>query len=643
MTVTIWVVFFCAFWLYVFFHVDPAILCNQQWPVFLLDNDFFASFLDTPGGLSEYAAAFGSQFHYVPWAGGLAITVLAIGISLAMQWAFTAIAGKRLRPWLPLVPAVWMLVLLGRYHYVPAAGVAMFISLAMAGAYARLGLSGQFYRLGVFMALSVPVYWVCGGYYVLFAGLCGIFELFARGRFATGAVCLLCAIGLPALYALYSYDTGYPQAYLFWLPYHDGLFRAALIPHILRSSLHLLLPVCVLLSACWLSSDMLHGGGGRVAKLFSRRRKSPSESTGVSTGVPSPTRSWTAGGLMTFMISSTVLVFLTFNSGAKARLNIDLLARQRQWDLLLIEARQLPLEYYDIFVSGDVQKALHYTGRLPYDLFHYPEGWGLSRLWAPYISPLTFALVKRAETFADMGHVNRAEHLATDILSIEGPRPQVLQSLARIHILKDNPAGAEVYLRLLAKSPMHRKWAIAYLEELQNDPKMQSDEVVSAVRPMVNRQDLLYGDYGTISYDEQMSQLLRSNIQNRMAFEYLMAHYLRRMKTRELVKWMEHLPNYDYPGIPPLYAQAMLFHQANDPEDSPNLSGQRISKKAKQLAATYEKDLATYMTPRGINRYAAREGLAGKYAGTFFYYRSFGPLALGNALGSGRSVTGASK
>ncbi len=172
MTVTIWAVFFCAFWGYVVFKVDPAILCNQQWPMFLLDTDFFVSFLDTPGGLSEYVAAFGSQFLYVPWAGGLAMTLLAVAMSLAMQWAFTAIAGKRMRPWIPLIPAVWMLVLLGRYHYVPVAGAALFISLAMAGAYARLSLGGQHYRILVFMILSVPAYWVCGGYYVLFAGLC---------------------------------------------------------------------------------------------------------------------------------------------------------------------------------------------------------------------------------------------------------------------------------------------------------------------------------------------------------------------------------------------------------------------------------------------------------------------------------------
>lgn len=643
MTVTIWAFFFCAFWLYVLFQVDPAILYNQQWPMFLLDKVFFASFLDSPGGLSEYGAAFGSQFHYVPWAGALAMTVLAVGISLATQWAFTAIAGQRMRAWIPLVPAVWMLVLLGRYHYVPAAGVAMFISLAMAGAYARLGLSRQYYRLGVFMALSVPAYWLCGGYYVLFAGLCGIFELFAKHRFATGAVCLLWAIGLPALYANYSYETGYAQAYLFWLPFDNGLFHVALIPNILRCSLHLLGPVCMLLIACWLSIDMLHGGIGRVAKLFSPRRKSQSESTGVSPGPPSPACSWTAGGLMIFLIASAVLVFLTFNNGAKARLRIDLLARQRQWDLLLAEARELPLEYYDTWVFGDVQRALHYTGRLPYDLFNYPDGQGLSRLWAPYISPLTFNMAKKAETFVDMGHVNRAEHLATDILSIEGPRPQVLQSLARIHILKDNPSAPQVFLRLLAKSPMHRKQAIACLEKLQDDPKLQSDEVIRAVRPMVNRQDLLYGDYGKISYEQEMLQLLRSNIRNRMAFEYLMAYYLRYMKIRELVKCMEYLPNYDYPDIPPLYEQAILFHQARHPEESPNLSGEHVSEKTKRLAATYQKDIAAYMTPRGVNRRAAREGLAEKYAGTFFYYSSFGPMTFGKAFGWDRRVAGASK
>ncbi len=192
--------------------------------------------------------------------------------------------------------------------------------------------------------------------------------MLGKHRFAAGTVCLLCAIGLPALYAIYSYETGYPQAYQFWLPYHDLLFRAALIRNILRSSLHLLLPAWVLLMACWLSSDVLHGGIGRVTKLFAFRRKSQPKSTGASTLACS----WTPGGLMAFLLSGTLLVFLTFDDGVKARLNIDLLARQRQWDALLAEARQLSPEYYDVYVFRDVQKAMHYTGRLPYDFFPLP-------------------------------------------------------------------------------------------------------------------------------------------------------------------------------------------------------------------------------------------------------------------------------
>ncbi len=209
-----------------------------------------------------------------------------------------------------------------------------------------------------------------------------------------------------------------------------------------------------------------------------------------------------------------------------------------------------------------------------------------------------------------MGHINRAEHLAHEILSIEGQRPGLLQSLARIHILKDNPAGAKIFLRLLAKSPMHRKQALAYLEELRNDPKMQSDEIIRAVRPMLNKQDLLHGDYGKVSYDEQMLQLLRSNGRNRMAFEYMMAYYLRYMKTRELIACMKYLPNYDYPAIPPLYAQAIAFHQGKHPEESTSFSDERISLRTKQLASAYQNDLAAYRTPRGINMWAAKKGLA---------------------------------
>ena len=90
------------------------------------------------------------------------------------------------------------------------------------------------------------------------------------------------------------------------------------------------------------------------------------------------------------------------------------------------------------------------------------------------------------------------------------------------YVLNGNPDGARTFLRALETTPFQAERARRYLAALDRDHTMGSDPLVARVRPLMLRKDYV-GEFGT---GQVLEQCLDANPSNRMAFEYLLAHYL---------------------------------------------------------------------------------------------------------------------
>jgi hypothetical protein len=173
---------FGAFALYVRLQIGPHLLYHQQCPVFLTTLEFFKSFLDRPGGLLAYVSVFLSQFNYYPWIGALILTLTAALICLSTGGLLRVFAGRAVPLPVVLIPAVGLLLLHNQYEYDPITGTAILAALALANAYIRWVPRRTLPGFAVFVVSSVVVYAIGGSAYVLFAVLCGVFELVKRRR-----------------------------------------------------------------------------------------------------------------------------------------------------------------------------------------------------------------------------------------------------------------------------------------------------------------------------------------------------------------------------------------------------------------------------------------------------------------------------
>lgn len=598
--------FLALCFLYVWLWLNPALMYDGYWvtgefPVFWLGREFFMGFASRPGGLTEYASAFLSQLYYWPWLGALAIT--AVGSLLVLgTWVYLSVVSGAVPRLIHTAPVVLLLVLYSRYNNAIAEALALVAAVSCAATYGWLPSRRRPFRLFVFMCLGGIVFYLSAGAVLMYAALCGIYELAAeRPVLGSGYV----ASAVVALYVVSSHvlRVGLAEGYGRVGPAFDsgGGEEGAILLHCLR----LFFPF----AAMGMLLERRRGGAVRAV--------SAPQSMGAAAGAA---RAWVRGpwrALEPLLLGVAALVLiLCGDTGLRSALSIEHFGQRGMWKRLLAEARTMSLERYDANVRWYVNRALYHTGRLGSDMFSFAQDRDAltphaDPLAADEVQALTYA--KLARMLTEMGRVNEAERMASEALEVLGDRPAVLRMLADVSIVKGEMAAARVFLTALCGDVVRRKVARQWLRLLAEDPTAFREPEVQRIRSCMVQRDGMFSSDSVV----QLRELLDRNPQNRMAFEYLMAHYLLKGDLKGVADSMERLTELGYEEVPRHYAEAaVLFRERGGVEHAasrgaaPDVEGQ---------CREFRKALDEY----GGDRQAARMGLKGRYGDSYFYYYEF--------------------
>ena len=568
-----------GFYLYVLLRVRPELFYQQNPAVFLFDSYYFAKFWDQPGGPLDYAAAFLSPLFAYGWLGTAVVTLLTALICLAARWFFAAVTGTGGR-FVFLVPTVLIVMVLGRYTHPVSLCVGILAVLGFANVFVRIDVKHFAARLMVFLVMSALVYYVVAGFYVIFALLCGLFEWMIRRRRWLGATCVLCAAIVPVALGMWLSDLGIEDAFRGWTISYGLDWRAtpSSLPIAMTTRLGLLLffPIATVALA-W---------GSPIAALPSPERDTrterglPSEATDDVTDRPA-FRTRLAVHFVVLVALVLVADIVAFDFARKCRLQMARSADQKRWDDVLAHARQLgPLNTNVVDLEStfqvvktvfQVNQALFFNGHLLDRMFCYvqvPAAPTLTLRFSDLSTQARLASWESCEVLFQLGLVNESEHMAHEALEVLGDRPQILERLAYIHVLKGHPDAARRFLALLERSLLCSRWARDLLRQLDADPTLSDIPEVASRRTLMIVQD---NDGQLVDLETTLRRLLEANRQNRMAFEYLMAHYL---LTRQIDKLVANLDRFDDFGDPHLprhcdEALAIYLETADLHESSP--------------------------------------------------------------------------
>jgi hypothetical protein len=639
--------FFVLFYLYLWLYVDLRLIYYSagmitEFPVFFRGWVFFRQFTSYPGGPAEYVAAFLAQFFYYSWSAALVVTLQAWLICLCTGYFLKAINASSLHLLRFIVP-ILLLVICSQYTYHFAATTTISAALLFVCLYLRLTPphnpavtqeqhgddnppACRLCAIALFFILSAILYYIAGGAYPLFAGLCAVRELLAR-RPRLAGLYLLSAVAIPYIEGVLIFGVSINKAFTESLPssWKIDLFKARTTPVTATYALYVIVCVGVFALGLW----RLFAGRARPPEKAAKPKPAKKQKGKTSHKSFNPfaavlsrharrrlggqARSgafkWFVESLIMFGIAGAA-AFFSNNSERRMMLEIHYYTCRRMWPQVLQAAGHRSTSYFAI---NAVNRALYHTGRLGSEMFAYPQHPDALLLTG---EDRVLVYWHKFDTQLDLGLVNMAQKDFTECMEVYGEHPLILKRLALINMVKGNIGAAKIYLGALGKTLFDADWARDYLARLQSDPNLSTDANIQQLRSV-----RLKKDHPTVVFanEKMFLTLLSENSKNRMAFEYLMSWYLLTKQLDKLVGNIGRLKELGYSAIPRHYEEALLIN-AYGKNEPVFLHGYEAGPEASRQIESFSKIFNSY----GGNKQAAIHKLAEDYGGSYFFYHLYG-------------------
>ena len=612
-----WVVPLVVFYGYVLLRIESHLLYHLDQAVFLLTREFFTSSVGRPGGGVDYLSAFVSAVLSINWLGSAILTLLVSLIVLATRQLLVSIGGADVR-WLPLVPAFLILLLLGQYVHVAELCVGLVAVLWLARVYLLVGNQSEGVRLIAFVGLSALAYCLASGLYVVFACVCGVYELSVKRSVPLGVLGLLAGGMVPLAgvrwFDLSSIDAwgGVLSSTRHWLaaPYASPLALG------IRISLLLFFPVAVGFLA-WRhrtasrTSDRPKAKGGQALPdrvVLTGRRALLERAT----------------PLLVFVASLIVADFVLLDDTTKCLLRMVCCSESNRWEDTLACYERVPLSdlrNQDLRAMYHVNRALYFTGDLPNRMFAYPQASNGRALTLTRENTTLMAQStprQCSEILFDLGRINESEHMASEALEIFGNWPSILERLVRINVLKGRPEAARRYVSLMECSLLHATWAREMSRQLDEDPTLSDDPSVASRRDIMLQQDSI-GNATDI--EGMLQELLEANPRNQMAFEYLMAYYLLTRQLDKVIANLHRLDDFDYREFPRYYEEALALELETSETKEVDSGRWRVRQGAWRRLAAFSEVLQRFPKERAPEAYQA---LRDEFGDSYYLFFVFG-------------------
>ena len=612
-------VFFVLFFLYLWLKVDLRFILHcggiiRNLPVFYLDWGFLREHLLYPGRPVEYATAFLAQLWYIGWLGASIATITAWLVFVCTDTIIGFINAPRIR-FVRFVGPLLLLAMYTRYTYHFDTAISLLVALSFVVLYLKISQKQKRFRLIVFLALSAVVYYLGGKSYSLFAVTCGFYELFFNRQTKTGLLHLLLAVAVPYIVEGLILGIGTHDTFIRHLPLPlSSLARMLIFAYILYFIVPLLL---------------LGLGLYRIikAKLYPNITSFNIASRPVIT-IPSEV-------IKTIILFIIAVLSIYFSYEPRtSTIRADYYTCHRMWPEVIREARSYPRSLANIAMFN---MASYHNNRLGYDMFTFPQNSRTllnNNMQTPGTSP---GFWLKAGIFLDLGNMNYAQVCLWNALEKFGECPVLLKKLAMVNMVKENYRASRVHLHALSKTLFHADWANKYLAKLKSDPTLEGDRKIQQMRRMMLAKD--YGSHESTP-DRVLLNLLDTNKQNRMAFEYLMATYLlhRHQKIDTFIHNLYRLKDFDYPKIPRLYEEAIIAYilDTNKPVD---LHGYHISQESVQRYEEFAQSIQRHgnSSQANVKSYGdmtaniletAREHVAEDFGDSYLFYHIYGESGL---------------
>ncbi|GBU08024.1 hypothetical protein AwDysgo_13550 [Bacteroidales bacterium] len=281
-------------------------------------------------------------------------------------------------------------------------------------------------------------------------------------------------------------------------------------------------------------------------------------------------------------------------------IKVDRHIKNNEWHEVLIETKKYQGKNH--LVSYINNLALYKTGRLPYDLFLYPQSFGKESIFIPWNGQ-----TKENEygdlIYAELGYWNEAHRWAFESMTINGENAAILQKLVRYNIANKRPLVAQRFINILKETKFYKNWAIEE-EKILHTEKINYTE---------QKNQIHFSNISDIGAD--LLFITRQEPDNKMAFEYLMSYYLLSNRLLDFAQNSSNMKTF-YQGVPPIYEQALIVFKTMYPKEFEALELEISSQCVEQFKA-YSQSYANCKSQSDQLR------LREQFGASYWYYLNF--------------------
>lgn len=570
---------FSTTFIYLFWFGRSLFFYQLNRSLFVYTSDYFQKFTVRPGGLLSYFASFLTQIYGSPFCGSLLLSLLLVLSAFIFRDLIKRICKEcSLTLLWTIVPSLVMITGFTNTDF----GLQHLTGSILAVIWFKaMALSGSSTIKRIFLCLFPLYYYFAGSYAIITFGMYITFNLsFVKGSDKYLNILIITFI-----------------AFLTYILSAKALF--------LQPAKILIGNPLIFNESFGLSVFLILNGIFYIFYPLIIRISGSAGSVRLSSAIPAAT--------LLFIFPLMVFLFSVLNKPETSKVRrIEEMFQDREWDKIIFQHEKDPsgsiveLFYYNL--------ALNEKDQLCERMFFGNQSSG----------PMALSLEgNREQAFRTMhyyysvGLVNEARHLAYELMVQDGYTPENIKMLIRTELINGNFRVAKRYLNVLDKTILYKKESGKYMKMLADKELVKSDPELGEKIRLMPRQDFFIHTDDARNID----LLLKSNPENKKAFEYRMARLLLEKDIMAVADEVKKMKEAGYSRIPRHIQEAVIMYESYTGE-SPDLGGLFLEKDTERRFADYLKIVNSYKKDKLL----LEKNIKKTERNTFWYYLQFGTI-----------------
>ena len=569
---------------------------QEQFQLFLFKNSFFMETCSRPGGFCNYTGQFITQFYISSFAGALLVSCLLIGIqqlTFAIMRRFYKVkyegwsqpAGGLLFSFLPSL-FCWYLLCDENWQIGGIIALLFALIAAFIGTFPKSQSSHRNYLLA-----SIPVlYWIAGGIVIIYVILL-IGYAWIDPRRPKPIILSISAVSFASILPFIAkfFLIQYPISRFWW-----GVDYLIFINNSPAFILYLWLMILLVVTGV----------------LFFPKRRVFRNQTDRSF------KRLFGYSALQFVVLLLAIYFVILKNAYPQNLSkeeimaYDYHCRMRNWDKI-IEMADRKSPTVPITVTC-LNLALYKTGQLPDKMFHYfqngPEG-----LLPTFKRDILLPMVG-GEPYWYLGFVNTAQRFAFEAMEVFPDSRKSVRSIKRMaeaNLLNGYHEVASKYISLLENTLFYSNWAKETRSFLYNEDKIDAHPEWGEIRRFQTDKDFIFSER---ERDMMLGIFFQQHLDNRMAYEYLLAYALLTKDIRNFSNFFVLEKDFEYAEIPQSYQEALVYIWGLNNNNMDSIPFQ-INQSVIQHVAAYANIYTSVQLPE--------PALRRQFSNTYWYYYHF--------------------